>query len=435
MRVRILAHHLFSWLISISLVLTSVAPVSAATIPPFPAAEEPDVRATAPQRPGPIGDLALYRTHIVIDSPTRRARLDELGVVVLEETADDGRQTASESSAVGGPSSVVVLADDEQLETLARLRYEPRASDEFVSLVDANTAPDSWLAAGLAPLVTQAVSLRGQNPLPASPAAGEERLAARKSLRAAAHALTPEQRTALADLTSLDDDADGLTNAQESWWCTDPLNPDTDGDGRTDGAEIQALRDWLGNRRAGPPNETPWPNWPPQRPGCEDKDHDSIPNLAERWDLGLSMDLESTDRDRFDDGQELFGTTYCPGSGNACGYGTLPSANHDGILLFPQMPSWVSAPGNHPFVAALPKLEFKIVKDSSGADFKMQTATVVTTDERHEEGETKSYSTTKTNGTSTSNADTETWRIGRNTLRQQKQQHELIDLNLAIRFR
>ena len=41
--------------------------------------------------------------------------------------------------------------------------------------------------------------------------------------------------------------------------------------------------------------------------------------------------------------------------------------------------------------------------------FKVRTATVVTTDQRHEEGETKSYSTTKTEGTSTSDAETETW--------------------------
>jgi hypothetical protein len=215
--------------------------------------------------------------------------------------------------------------------------------------------------------------------------------------------------TALASLTSIDDDGDGLTNTQEAWWCTDPMNPDTDSDGRTDGAEIQALKDWMANKRAAAPNETPWPSWPFNATTCPDKDHDSIPNLAERWELGLNMDLESSDRDRYDDGQELFGTTYCPGSGNACGYGQLPSANHDGILLFPHMPSWVMGAGKHPLVAAYPKLDFAIVKDGDGFEFKIRTATVVTTDQRHEEGETKSYSTTKTEGTSTSDAETETW--------------------------
>lgn len=392
MRTRTFVHHLLSLLISASLLLTPAASTAQAAVPQA-VSLRPEQTAAPQTNSLRYNDFALYRTHIVIDSPNRRARLDQLGVVVLEE----------------GEDWAVVLADDEQLESLARLRYEPRASDEFVSLVDAHAGASPWLASGLAPLTAQAAALSAITPLPAGEGPGVRAAAARKSLRASAHALTPEQRTALADLTSLDDDADGLTNAQESWWCTDPLNADTDGDGRTDGAEIQVLRDWLGNRRAGPPNETPWPDWPPQRPGCEDKDHDSIPNLAERWDLGLSMDLESTDRDRYDDGQELFGTTYCPGGGNACGYGTLPSANHDGILLFPQMPSWVTGAGKHPLVAAYPRLDFSIVKDSDGSTFKMRTATVVTTDERHEEGETKSYSTTKTEGTSTSDAETETW--------------------------
>lgn len=35
-----------------------------------------------------------------------------------------------------------------------------------------------------------------------------------------------------------DDDGDGLTNAQEAYWRTDPNNPDTDGDGFKDGEEI-----------------------------------------------------------------------------------------------------------------------------------------------------------------------------------------------------
>ena len=209
-------------------------------------------------------------------------------------------------------------------------------------------------------------------------------------------------------LSSIDDDADGLTNTEESWWCTDPLNPDTDSDGRTDGYEIQVLKDWMQNKRASAPGETPWSAWPFNDTTCPDKDKDSIPNLAE-LELGLNMDLESTDRDRYDDGQELYGVTYCPGSGNACGYGSLPSANHDGILLFPQMPSWVTFPGKHPLVAAFPKLQFDIIPDTSGAVFKIQAATTITTEKVTLEGETKSYSTTKTEGTSTSNAETESF--------------------------
>ena len=37
-----------------------------------------------------------------------------------------------------------------------------------------------------------------------------------------------------------DDDNDGLTNSEESYYGTDPKNPDTDGDGYNDGAEVKA---------------------------------------------------------------------------------------------------------------------------------------------------------------------------------------------------
>ena len=39
---------------------------------------------------------------------------------------------------------------------------------------------------------------------------------------------------------STDDDNDGLTNSEESYYGTDPKNPDTDGDGYNDGAEVKA---------------------------------------------------------------------------------------------------------------------------------------------------------------------------------------------------
>ena len=94
----------------------------------------------------------------------------------------------------------------------------------------------------------------------------------------------------------------------------------------------------------------------------------SIPDLAERWELGLNMNLESTDRDKFDDGQELFGLTYCPGSGGYCGYGVLPR-NEDWGVIFAQMPSWVAAPGNHPLVAAFPVIEINVVPSSLNTQF------------------------------------------------------------------
>lgn len=43
----------------------------------------------------------------------------------------------------------------------------------------------------------------------------------------------------------LDSDQDGLTNAEEKLYGTDPYNPDTDGDGYSDGAEVKAGYDPL----------------------------------------------------------------------------------------------------------------------------------------------------------------------------------------------
>jgi hypothetical protein len=46
------------------------------------------------------------------------------------------------------------------------------------------------------------------------------------------------------------------------------------------------------NKRGAPPMGTPWSSWPFGET-CPDNDYDSIPNLAERWDLGSSMDLKA----------------------------------------------------------------------------------------------------------------------------------------------
>jgi hypothetical protein len=37
--------------------------------------------------------------------------------------------------------------------------------------------------------------------------------------------LAPTLKAGLAALTSVDDDADGLTNTQEQWWCTGSWSP------------------------------------------------------------------------------------------------------------------------------------------------------------------------------------------------------------------
>lgn len=333
---------------------------------------------------------SLFRTQVSIDSPVRRRRLMGLGVVILTEDT----------------STATVLADAPQLEALARLGFAPRDTDDLGLLASTTGGDGSPIWASLTPLLEEAAALPSTHSASAGADAGVTMIldAAWADLRAAMHALTQEQQALIAGSISPDDDADGLTNTQEQWWCTDPLNPDTDSDGISDGDEIQMLKDWIANRRAGPPGDTPWPSWPFNDTTCPDKDHDSIPNLAERWELGLNMDWESTDHDKFDDGQELFGVTYCPGGDLSCGYGDLPRGQDSGYVGA-TMPAWVKAPGNHPLVAAFPVPEVDVVESS----FHMETVTTVTTDHTIGKGTERSYSTAKTDGTSTSHTQTTTW--------------------------
>jgi hypothetical protein len=384
------AYKLISLLILLSIAVQPVAPVLAQ--------QSPSVSSTVAVPASGMTPGVLFRTIVTVDSPSRRARLEALGVVVLTEDTPTPTLPLPEEGSEGG-GRLVVLADADQLEALARLRFEPRASDDLGRLVTSHAVERPWLAASLRPLLAQAEAAAKQ----AATAAVVLPMAL-EALHAAMRALTVEQMAALAGLTSVDDDADGLTNTQETWWCTDPLNADSDSDGRSDGTEIQALKDWMANERAAAPNETPWPSWPFNDTTCPDKDHDSIPNLAERWELGLNMDLESSDRDKFDDGQELFGVTYCPGGDLSCGYGDLPRSSDSGYVGA-AMPSWVKAPGNHPLVAAFPVPEVDVVESS----LHVETVTTVTTDHTIGSGTEKSYSTAKTEGTSTSVANTQTW--------------------------
>ncbi len=379
----------FRLILNLVLVLSLILPSAATAATVVPSA---DAGATAPPaQTGVIPDSGLYRTRITVAQPYDWTRLQKLGVLVLEREQDQ---------------SALVLVDGGQLETLARLGFQPDASDELNLLLSAQGPEKDWLRAGLQPLVEQGIALQAQKAV-AEAAGGEVSAqaidAAEAGLRAALAALAPEQQAGVAASPSVDQDGDGLTDTQEGWWCTDAADDDTDDDGKSDGAEIQALKDWLHNERAAAPGETPWPNWPPQRANCPDKDHDSIPNLAE-LELGLNMDRESTDKDKFDDGQELFGVTYCPGGDNNCGYGDLPRSADAGYVGA-TMPSWVKAPGNHPLVAAFPVPEVDVVESS----LKVQTVTTITTDHVIGQGTEKSYSTAKTEGTSTSIADTVTW--------------------------
>lgn len=329
----------------------------------------------------------LFRTNVRIDQPYDLTRLEQMGIEILNQ----------------GEDYALVLVSDGQLESLARLGFEPQSSIDLGLLVEENAETLPWLASSMEASLTQAYNLTRE-----SVEISDEDPEIEEQLIATINEFSIEQLSAIQSLPAIDSDADGLTDTQESWWCTDPMNPDSDGDGVTDGVEIQTTKDWMANRLPGPVYDTPWASWPFDSLSCPDKDYDSLPNLVEYYELGLSMDLESTDHDRYDDGQEVFGVTYCPGGDNSCGYGDLPRSSDAGFVG-QIMPSWVLAPGKHPLVAAFPKLDINIIPDSLGNEFKLVTTTVITSDKRIEEGEIVSYGTTNTEGTSTSNSDTDTW--------------------------
>ena len=325
----------------------------------------------------------LFRTQVTVQTPAQWRDLTNLGVVILEKDAQHA----------------LLLVDDQQLTALARWRFNPAATNALATLA----AADAGVKAAVAPLLAAGATLAAQLAQPPTTVTAADQ--ARTALQTTMQALTAAQQATIAAAATADGDNDGLTDDQEGFWCTDLTRPDSDFDGTSDGAEVSAIKAWLNNQRAGSPSTSkPFQGWPPQKTNCFDDDQDSVPDLAESLELGLNPNRESTDRDKFDDGQELFGLTYCTGQGGFCSYGPLPR-NEDWGVIFAEMPSWVKAPGNHPLVAAFPVPEVDVVASS----LKVETVTTVTTDHVIGVGEQRSYSTSKTDGKSKSVADTITW--------------------------
>ncbi|MBI1299254.1 hypothetical protein GC175_30350, partial [bacterium] len=328
----------------------------------------------------------LFRTRVDVRTTAMWMGLEEMNPVFLER----------------GDDWALLLVDDEQLESLARRRYNPTGTDTLEALTNHN-AGRSRTAADMSALFAQATSLR--QALEVGAADVETTSALRGELRAALHALTMQQRSFLATSTSLDSDNDGLNDTLEGYWCTNPQMADSDFDGVSDGEEVNRLKAWMNNQLSAPPSSgKPFQGWPHQKENCFDDDSDSVPDAAERLELGLNADRESTDLDKFDDGQELFGLTFCTGQGGFCSYGALPR-NADWGIITAGMPSWVKAPGNHPLVAAFPIPEVDVVESS----MKVEPVTVITTEQGQMSQETKSYSTAKTEGVSNSESIGENW--------------------------
>lgn len=357
-------------LVIVSLIVSSVAPASAAMrpmtadrrptaaddatfrwsdyiTPPdttiqlsnYPTSEqsEYDIPAVQQQSPGP------YRTTVTIRGTADLARLKKMGVTILASTK----------------TTATVLADRAQLEQLAKLQFQPRAT-ELVSRLQTAT----------------------RTPLGATATAAQ-----------------------ILAATAIDSDGDGLNDTEEGWWCTDPNNADSDNDKVKDGDEVNALRDWIAHTRATrPASGKPFAGWPPNHTSCYDSDYDSVPDAVEVYVFGLNPNRESTARDKFDDGQKLFGLTNCPGSGGGCGYGALPRQVDWGVI-FAEMPTWVKPPYDHPFVAAFPIPEVSVVAGS----WKVERVTTITTSQGQMTQTTNTYATSVTRGESSSIANTVTW--------------------------
>ncbi|MBP7962824.1 MAG: hypothetical protein KBG20_18450 [Caldilineaceae bacterium] len=385
-------HKLISFFVALGMVLTPISPAQ-----PVQSVSAQSV--AQPEKVEP-GAGVLFRTHITVDQPTDWARLAELDVVILNQ----------------GETDAMVLADFDQLANLTRLGFQPTGTDEFSALVMANGAERPWMAKAVGPVLERSktmqtqVAQRSLGPVGADEA---ETVQALTSLRVVVQALTPEVKAALADSFSLDDDGDGLTNTEESWWCTDPLNPNSDGDaqGYTDGQEVAALLDVTVPRSVRWGYGPPYRAWPPfvktiavgEQPTCLlDSDEDSIPDLAEIYVIGTRVPAESTDFDKFDDGQELFGVTKSA-------YGDYPRSM-DSDFITSEMPRWVLPPGDNPFVAAFPVPEVYVLADpATGKTWNVERVTTITTSQGEMVEKTNSYETAVTRGQSTSIANTVTW--------------------------
>ena len=125
-------------LIALVLVLALVTPTAYAASP-----SRLNIASTVNQ--GDQGkNSGLYRTSITVRTAPDWTRLDQLGVVVLNR--QDGK--------------VTVVVDDEQLRTLARLRFDPRTSAELGELLHAQGPERAWLQTAVQPLVDQGIALQ-----------------------------------------------------------------------------------------------------------------------------------------------------------------------------------------------------------------------------------------------------------------------------------
>ena len=345
---------------------SDVQPLLSATNPPIVPADylvyvaPPDAQPLLHEIPADL--TTLYNTEAEIEAPVGPYRT----IVTIRGTADLARLKKMGATILATTkTTATVIVDRLQLEELAKLRFAPRDTE----------LTDRLQVTGGTRLATEATAAQ------------------------------------ILSATALDSDNDGLNDTEEGWWCTNPNNPNTDGDpqGYTDGQEVHTALDFTQPRSVrwgygppfGPPNA--WPQWN-QSGGCNDGDYDTIPDQAEVFMVGTKVPEESTDHDKFDDGQELFGVTYCPGAPTSCGYGNYPRIEYWSYIKA-TMPNWVVPPGDNPFVAAFPVPEVSVVAGS----WRVERVTTITTQQGQMTQTEKTYGSAVTRGQSTSIANTVTW--------------------------
>ncbi len=160
----------------------------------------------------------------------------------------------------------------------------------------------------------------------------------------------------LAD-SSADTDGDGLLDTEESIWGTDPLDPDSDSDGLSDGDEVYIYG---------------------SSPIDQDTDGDNLKDGIEVLYYGTNPMKESTDGDKYDDGQEIMG--YSP-----------PDLGEMGG----NMPYYVQPPGDNVFVAAYPAIDIDIDEE-----IYVVLVQEITTEFRNITTYTQGYSVSNTEGSS-----------------------------------
>jgi len=145
---RMISSHWLQWCLHVCVLLTfllsplqSIAAQPPPPAPPMsaqPAMPDPSADPSASSGQG-SGQAGLYRTTVTPRTPADWRRLEKLGAVVLEERTADWQENANQGIDKSAASwkSAVILADDDQLQTLARLRFQPRHSDELGSLLRA----------------------------------------------------------------------------------------------------------------------------------------------------------------------------------------------------------------------------------------------------------------------------------------------------------